>query len=223
MKIQPTVKTERSVIVKYDVMVRIEKRSKQIMLDNGYDPFTHPSSQPLNVEDFCPSEWAGITIKEMNKYDRVPLGGVRFGKIRPIEIRLFHNYQFKKWEYLKTIEVDDGELRVNDYYEIDGEKCSFEIVYNDENDRVELRVDYVKDIVDCDLNKIVDSKYAEYDSILQEYHKAESLKKEIKQQVIDEMGDRGASHCKTTEGDEVGPITRLFTKWRHGEQIKDEF
>lgn len=170
--------------MKYDVMVRINERELVLIRDTrGWDCcFTYPT---IDSDTFNPKEWFEIIKKET---ERCYIGNT----LSPytVDISAHDIYSHKEWVYLKTIDIEDGELRKDDYYEIDGKKCDFEIVYNNETDKMELKVQYVKETVDCPSYEETKNKYNEFKKLLNEYKQQERLKNELKREMRKEIEEQ---------------------------------
>lgn len=97
-------------------------------------------------EEFIDSNFEDLGIKMYSYCDNSNKPEKQDFKIYK-RIEISKQTELKEWKLHKEIEINNGELYEQNLYEINGEKCGFEIVYNDNNDDVEIRVDYIQDVI----------------------------------------------------------------------------
>jgi len=147
--------------MKYKVYTKVMEEFKMVYLVEEHDDeynylgyYEHgiPAILNIDVTKYSVEEFINLKIKDLGLRSLLlpsaPKSLKNEGDFKIYKhIELFDYLEFKEWKLYKEIEIKNGELYEQNSYEINGEKCGFEIVYNDSNDDVELRIDYISDII----------------------------------------------------------------------------
>lgn len=196
------------IFMKYDVMVEAKERIISIKKESyyehkdvtkGFNPIESFEAVKKQTEDRGNNFATGSPFRMMS-YSLIKC---------PDSFHLVNKTIHKNWEYLKTIDIQDGELRKNDFYEIDGNKCAFEIIYNNKTDKVELRVNYTMAVVENELNEQTKLKYDKFEKLLSEYEKEKKLRRQIKSEILKEMRENEIKELSS-----ISANTQKNTLWK---------
>lgn len=150
--------------MKYAVMGKVVEKEKKIKA------YMKSLTYWKSVNDFCETGYTDVT-------DCSILDLLESFKTGIHDIYLYEDISFIKWKEIKSIDIQDGELRKNDKYEIDGKCYNFEICYNNNKDRMEIKLDYNVEVKTSETNKQVEEKYKVYEKLALDYlHKKREAK-----------------------------------------------